>query len=166
MPRAKDPERAETEARLQQAITEYKRQKQAPNDRKSSLWCVATDFNVSRDTLKTRINGRLPRNKAHELMHLTIQEEKELAHWITTLTQHGYAPWYHTVWELAEIIRNRCVIGINDDDIQLVAYEEFGRDWVAHFMAHHPQLESAWRKLIEAARIKDVSSERLTKWFE
>jgi len=67
---------------------------------------------------------------------------------------------------LAEIIRNRCVIGINDDDIQLVAYEEFGRDWVAHFMACHPQLESARRKLIEAARIKDVSLEWLKKWFE
>ena len=30
----------------------------------------------------------------------------------------------------------------------------------------HPQLESARKKCIEAARIKDVSVERLTKWFE
>ena len=48
MPRPKDPERAETEARLQQAIAEYKkRQKQAPKDSKSSLRLVATDFNIS-----------------------------------------------------------------------------------------------------------------------
>ena len=33
-------------------------------------------------------------------------------------------------------------------------------------MSHHPQLKSARRKCIEAARIKDVSAERLTKWFE
>ena len=94
MPRLKDPERAETEARLQQAIAEYKkRQKQVPKDSKSSLQRVVTDFNISRHTLKTRINGRFPRNKAHEeLMHLTIQEERELAHWITTLIQHDYAP--------------------------------------------------------------------------
>ena len=33
-------------------------------------------------------------------------------------------------------------------------------------MSRHPQLESAKRKCIEAARIKDVSVERLTKWFK
>ena len=33
-------------------------------------------------------------------------------------------------------------------------------------MARHPQLESTRRKCIEAARIKDVSVERLTKWLE
>ena len=52
------------------------------------------------------------------------------------------------------------------DDIQLIHYEAFGKDWVARFMSHHPQLASARRKLIEAARIKDVSVEWLTKWFE
>src|SRR5436190_22530463 len=33
-------------------------------------------------------------------------------------------------------------------------------------MSHNPQLKSARRKCIEAARIKDVSAERLTNWFE
>jgi len=33
-------------------------------------------------------------------------------------------------------------------------------------MSHHPHLASARRKLIEAARIKDVSGERLARWFE
>ena len=92
-------------------------------------------------------------------MHLTIQEEKELVHWITTLTQRGYAPQYRTVRELAEIIRNRRVLGVNDDDIQLIHYDPFGKDWVAWFMSCHPQLASARRKLIEAARIKDISME-------
>jgi hypothetical protein len=67
---------------------------------------------------------------------------------------------------LAEIIRQRRVAGVNDDTIQLVNYEQFGRDWVARFLSRHSQLESARKKLIEAARIKDVSAERLTKWFE
>ena len=99
-------------------------------------------------------------------MHLTIQEEKELAHWITTLTQHGYAPRYRTIRELAEIIRNRRVFGVNDDEVQLVNYKQFGKDWVPRFMSRYPQLKSTRIKLIEAARIKDVSVERLTKWFE
>src|SRR5436309_8244565 len=59
-----------------------------------------------------RLNGKPPRNKAHEQsMHLTNEEEKELVHWITMLTQRGYAPRYRTVRELAEIIRNRRVFG-------------------------------------------------------
>ena len=67
---------------------------------------------------------------------------------------------------MAEILRNRRVLGVNDDDIQLVHYNAFGNDWVTHFMSRYPQPASARRKLIEAARIKDVSVERLTKWFE
>ena len=66
----------------------------------------------------------------------------------------------------AEIIRNRRVCGVNDDDVQLVNYDAFGKDWVHRFMSRHPQLASARRKLIEAARVKDVSIERLIKWFE
>ena len=99
-------------------------------------------------------------------MNLTIGEEKELVHWITTLTTRDYAPRYRTVRELIEMIRNRRVAGVNDNTIQLVNYEPFGRDWAARFMSRHSQLESARVKCIEAARIKDVSAERMTKWFE
>jgi len=168
MSRAKDSERAETEVRLQQAIAEYKkRQKKDPKDSKSSIRGVAKDFNVPHQTLSGRLNGRAARNQAHEsLMHLTINEEKELVHWITTLTRCGYAPRYKTVRELAEIIRNERVRGVNDDNVQLVNYDAFGKAWVSRFMSRHPQLARARRKLIEAARVKDVSVERLAKWFE
>ena len=56
--------------------------------------------------------------------------------------------------------------GVNNDDIQLIHYSAFAKDWIAHFMSRHPQLASARRKLIEAASIKDVSMEQLTKWFD
>jgi Tc5 transposase DNA-binding domain len=166
--RRKDPERAEKEARLQAAIIEYNnRVKQQKSASKVSINRLAKDFKVPRQTLTGRLNRKQAPNKAHETaMHLTINEEKELACWITTRTQHGYAPRYRTVLELAEIIRNRPVHGVNDDDIQLVTYDEFGRDWVARFMSRHPPLLSARIKLTEATRIKDVSVDRLTKWFE
>ena len=61
-------------------------------------------------------------------MHLTNIEETELVHWITTFIQCGYASWYCTVHELAEIIRNRCVLSVNDDDVQLITYNAFGKD--------------------------------------
>jgi len=164
MTRPKGLESAAKEARLQQAIAAYKKQQ---NTSKVSLRCIAKDFNVPRQSLKNRLDGKLPRNQAHEeSMNLTIGEEKELVHWITTLTTRGYAPRYRTVRELMEMIRNRRVAGVNDNTIQLVNYEPFGRDWAARFMSRHSQLESARVKCIEAARIKDVSAERMTKWFE
>ena len=45
-------------------------------------------------------------------------------------------------------------------------YDDIGRDWVARFLSHHPDLASARRKCIDAARIKDVSPEGLMKWFD
>src|SRR5438046_8141837 len=108
MTRPKDPESVETELRLQQAIAAYR--KQQKKSKKMSLQRIAKDFNVPRQSLQNHLDGKLPRNQAHEqLMHLTIEEEKELVHWITILTTCGYAPHYHTVRELAEIIRNRRV---------------------------------------------------------
>jgi hypothetical protein len=134
MTRPKDPESAEKEERLQQAIAEYQKRKKKSS--KISVLGVAKEFNVPRQTLQDRLDGRLPCNKAHEYaMHLTHQGENELVHWITTLTERGYAPRYRTIRELAGLIRNRRVVGINDEDIQLVNYEEFGKDWVPRFMS-------------------------------
>lgn len=165
MTRAKSKESAEKEARMQQAISEYK--ETVEKSGKASVRAIATKFNVPRSTLQDRLDGKLARNQAHEeLMHLTKVEERELVQWITTLTQHGYAPRYRTVRELAEIIRNRRVYGVNSEDIQLVHYDDIGRDWVARFLSRWPELASARRKCIEAARIKDMSPDRLMKWFD
>ena len=130
MTRRKDPESAEKEARLQQAIAEYKKQqKKSREGHKVSLRRVVKNFNVPHQTLKDRLDEKLPRNKAHEQsMHLTNEEEKELIHWITTLTQRGYALCYRIVPELTAIIRNRRVLSVNDEDVQLVNYDEFGKD--------------------------------------
>src|SRR5579862_2527064 len=161
MTRPKNPESTEEEARIQDAIRAIRK------NSKLKLRKAARDFKVPRSTLQNHVNGKKPRNMAHkDCMHLTHNEESELVQWITKLTECGYAPRYQTVQELAEIIRNRRVFGVNDETSQLVHYEPFGRDWVPRFLAHHPQLQSARRKCIEAARIKDVSEAQLTKWFQ
>ena len=67
---------------------------------------------------------------------------------------------------MTEIIRNRRVFDINDDDVQLVNYEPFGKQWVSRFMSRYPQLQNARIKLIEAARFNDVFVEWLTRWFD
>jgi len=130
MTRAKSQEIAEKEARMQKAIEAY--EKECKLSKKPSIRVIAREFKVPRSTLKGRLVGKLSRNQAHEeLMHLTKVEETELVHWITRLTQRGYAPRYYTVRELAEIIRNRRISGINTEDIQLANYDNIGKDWVA-----------------------------------
>lgn len=112
------------------------------------------------------VNGRKIRTKGHEkLQLLSAEEEKELVRWITRLTNQSYPPKPYTVREMAEAIRTRRVIGINDPSITRVSYPPIGKQWVSRFMQHHPNLDSIIAETIEAARIKETSSEVLQKWF-
>ena len=161
MTHPKNPKSTEEEVRIQDAIHAMRK------NSKLKLHKAAREFKVPRSTLQNRVNRKKPRNMPHEdCMHLTHNEESELVQWITKLTECSYAPHYQTVQELTEIIRNWCVFGVNDETGQLVHYKPFGRDWVPRFLTRHPQLQSARRKYIEAARIKDVSEAQLTKWFQ
>jgi hypothetical protein len=89
--RSKDPESIEKEARLQQAVAEYQKRWNTSNP--VYVRCIAKDFDVPRFSIQSRPKGVRPREKVQELlMNLTNIEEIELIHWITTLTQRGYAP--------------------------------------------------------------------------
>ena len=161
MTHPKNWESTAMEARIQDAIRAIKK------NPKLKLYKAARDFNVLRSTLQNHVNGKKAHNMAHEdCIYLTHNEESDLVQWIMKLIEHGYAPRYQTVWELAEIIWNRCFFSVNDDIIQLIHYKPFGREWVPRFLSHHSQLQSTRRKCIEAARIKDVSETQLAKWFQ
>ena len=72
MTRPKDQLAAEKEARLQDAITVVL------NGEKTQYRAIF-DFNVPKRTLYDRLDGKLPRAKAHERDQLLINaEEKEL----------------------------------------------------------------------------------------
>ena len=89
------------EATLQQAIAAFR------NKEKSVADAIA-EFNVPRRTFFDRLNGKPPRNKAHENHQLlTLAEEKELVRWITRLTITGYPPRHATLIEMADIIRRK-----------------------------------------------------------
>ena len=87
MTRLTNPERVEKEARLQEAIAAVERGEKTP-------YRAVIDFNVQKQTLYNRLNGKLPRNKAHEQEQiLTNAEEKELVlhrsshlHWLSRST--------------------------------------------------------------------------------
>ena len=94
-------DRAEKEARIQEALTAI---------RKGQYKCfqAARKFNIPPQTLSDRIKGMLSAPLAQEkLQLLSHAEEKELVRWITRLTITGYSPRYATLCEMAEEIRQR-----------------------------------------------------------
>ena len=91
MTRPNKQDLAEKEARLQEAMA-------AVSNKKYTIPSAAHAFNVPRQTLYNRMNGKPPRNKAHETEQLLSHaEEKELLQWITRLTITGYPPQYQTL---------------------------------------------------------------------
>ena len=128
MTRPKNQEAIEKEARLQEAMA-------AVLAKKHTAASAALAFNISRSTLYDRLNGKLPRNKAHETEQLLSHaEEKELVRWITRLTITDYPPRYDILREMAEEIRKRRVKNINQDGLELVQYDDIGKQWVPRFL--------------------------------
>lgn len=160
MTRRKRQDLIEREARVQEAVAAVK-------EGKYTCYSAARVFNIPRQTLYDRVNGKLPRNQAHEAEQLLSHaEEKELIRWITLLTLTGYPPRYVTLLQMAEEIRKRRVKNINDDDIQLVQYDDIGDQWVQRFLRRHPELASVRPRSIDAVRVQDTSPERLQRWFD
>ena len=60
---------------------------------------------------------------------------------------------------MAEEIRKRRVKNINQDGLELVHYDDIGKQWVPRFLRRHPELASIHPRSIDAVRIKDMSSE-------
>lgn len=160
MTRPSKPQAAEKEARMQEALAAVRSGKHNANS-------AASAFKVFRQTLYDRLNGKLPRNQAHEGEQiLSHAEEKELVRWITRLTSTGYPPRHSTLVEMAEEIRKQRVRQINDDSIQLTNYEPIGKQWVPRFLRRHTELASIITRKIDAPRVKDTSQEALRKWFD
>jgi hypothetical protein len=125
---------------------------------------TAHAFNIPRQTLYNQLDRKPPRKKAHETEQLLSHaEEKELVRWITCLAITGYPPRYDTLREMAEEIRKRCVKNINENGLELVRYDDIGKQWVARLLYHHPELASIRPRSIDAVRIKDTSPERLQR---
>ena len=86
MTRLINQEAIEKEARLQEVMVAVLAKKYTANS-------ATRAFNVLCQTLYDRLDGKLPRNKAHETEQLLSHaEEKELVRWITRLTITGYPP--------------------------------------------------------------------------
>jgi len=117
--------------------------------------------------LYIRLNGTVPRNKAHEdQQNLTYAKVQELAQWISQMTRVNHAPSHSMVRHMAEVIQSRRVRNVNDEFVQYVNYEPIGDKWVSRFMNHHPQLQTIIPRPIEVAQVEDTSYEALKQYFD
>jgi hypothetical protein len=66
---------------------------------------------------------------------------------------------------MAEAIRTRCVLGINDESVTYMSYNAIGEQWVRRFVNRHSELEFLIVEQIEAVQIKETSHPALEKWF-
>jgi hypothetical protein len=127
---------------------------------------AARKLDVPYSTLRHRVNGRQTRVESHEDQQiLSEEEETELARWIRQLTRYGYPPKPYAVREMAEAIRARRLIRINDASVTNVSYDGIGAQWVRRFMTRHPDLVCLIAEKIEVVRIKEISHSVLEKWF-
>src|SRR6266480_2244202 len=77
----------------------------------------------------------------------------------------GMAPSYSIIKEMANAIRQDRVASINDDNIELVSYQPFGKHWLGHFLKHHPKLIASFACHIDAARVNESTEKQIKEWF-
>jgi hypothetical protein len=117
-----------------------------------SIRSAALHFNVPRETLRRRFHGGQTHGEAHEpAQHFSIGEEKALADLITRHSASGHPLTHLQVREIAEQIRSRRVLGINESGIQHINYEPIGQQWVQRFLQRQPHLKSIMGQSIELA---------------
>jgi len=67
---------------------------------------------------------------------------------------------------MAEALRQRHIVQINQDAIELVQYPPIGKEWYKHFRARHSIIDTVVGKSIEMSKMKDASKEVLQAWFD
>jgi Tc5 transposase DNA-binding domain len=114
-----------------------------------------------------RVKGGKSRAEAHESQKLLHNyEEKSLVVWITMMAATGNPVSQACVTEMADEIRKRRLIGVNDESMNLVEYPPIGKCWVKRFLKRYPSLQTILSRSIEAARIKEVSPQLVSQFFE
>jgi DDE superfamily endonuclease/Tc5 transposase DNA-binding domain len=162
MPRKRSVKAAQSRASIETAFEAY------ISGKYKSVYATAKALGVSETTLRARVNGRGTYVDVSEDKQLLSKAEETMpVKRCTELTKNGFPPRKRTIEEMAmEIIRRR-VRKINDEEgMELVHYPPIGKDWVRRFLNRHTDLKVKRARRIDAARVKEVSSEKVTEWFD
>ena len=114
-----------------------------------------------------RLSGGKSGAEARESQqHLHNHEEKALIVWITMMAATGHPVSQAFITEMAEDIRKQRLVGINDESMTLVEYSPISPSWVKRFLRRYSFLKTILSRSIEAARIKELSSEVVSQFFD
>jgi hypothetical protein len=140
------------ESRMQMAIAAYKKQKI-----KSKLQ-AASVFEVSRTTLRARLEGRKPRSETRANSHkLTISEEEALIKKLLDADKRGFSIQPRFLREMGQILlRERT----QDSTATL------GINWAYSFTKRRPELRTRYNRRITYQRAKQEDPKVIKQWFE
>ena len=96
----------------------------------------------------------------------TNAEENVLTKCITRLTIVGHPLKHAFICELAEEIQSAQLRNQNHPPNVPMFHCAIGDSWVQRFIHRHSDLETAFSRTIEVARIKEVTKDALDQWFE
>src|SRR2546423_14385378 len=117
---------------------------------------VVTALGVSKTTLHRRLKGGKSQSEAQEWRQAsTRQEEKALAKWISMSAATGNSVRHPFMLEMAEKLRETHIASASKFTPPL------GPEWGKQFLGRHPYLKTKRVKAIDAARIKDVTSDHV-----
>ena len=77
----------------------------------------------------------------------------------------GVAPSNSIIKEMVNDIRQDYVASINDDDIELISYQPFGKHWLDRFLKCHPKLIASFAHRIDAASVHESTEKQIKEWF-
>lgn len=118
---------------------------------------------ISKSTLRNRLQGHFPLRMAHvHQKNLSESEDNALMKYITTLTKNSLPPSYTTIREMAEAIRKTAR---RVDSIEHVNYSSLGKNWVKHFINHHPQLIATCAHRIDAPHVDQSTEHGYKNWL-
>ncbi|EJD05306.1 DDE-domain-containing protein, partial [Fomitiporia mediterranea MF3/22] len=143
----------EKEARLKQAISTILNSETYSNSTKSisSILSVSKEFNVSRTTLKRRLEGIESRSLAFShLQILKPSQEKVLKDWIKALAKRAIPLSKDLVQQKAEFIVKKKV----------------GKTWYKKFLSRNPDLKLLWTSPLESSRAQALNSFTVKSFFD
>src|SRR5579859_7606085 len=152
MPPKFNPESLTIEQKVKEAVRGLK------SERWKTPYAAAKALSMSHKILERHMNGGKSCLEARETQQkLTKAEEKVLGSWITHLTAVGHPARHAFIRDMAEEIKRQ-------RGAEIEASEELplGVTWVQC----NPHLKTVISRSIEAARIKDVTPDLVTNFFE
>ena len=161
MARRRSLKASQNEQKVQAALTNMSKSKF------KTAYAAAKEHEVSMTTLYHRWRGGLMCAQAWEAQQiLSRSEEKALIVWLTMMAATGNPVSHSFVWEMAEEIRQKRLVGINDEYITLVSYPPISKSWTARLLLQYPFMKATLSHSIEVSRVKEVSEELVLEFFE